>query len=261
MLIVGGVMIRDLLRYGVWGHWCDCCYRPLVLGTTRLWCLTCTVPAAAWPDAPEGASSCDPLNCSCWWLQNHSCNTCGTQRDNMKQSSNMMGKKGSQWFCVSTRLSPFPFTLVWLWWYLGYRMYTSIKINTSILSLLLRFINTQVHFSTNSISNVPPCGESMSPLSWQPCCKDTLLLLPSSLRDIETWLDRISTKHLKRVVQAFIAPRLDCWNSWWAGFIQSSLSHLLTGAKRTDPITLVLSSLHWFSVLFKTESKNHIDCV
>lgn len=35
---------------------------------------------------------------------------------------------------------------------------TSIKINTSILSLLLRFINIQVHFSTSSISNVPPCG-------------------------------------------------------------------------------------------------------
>lgn len=39
-------------------------------------CLTCTAPAAARPGAPEGASSCGSLNCSCWWWQNRSCSTC-----------------------------------------------------------------------------------------------------------------------------------------------------------------------------------------
>lgn len=38
--------------------------------------LTCTAPAAARPGAPEGASSCGSLNCSCWWWQNRSCSTC-----------------------------------------------------------------------------------------------------------------------------------------------------------------------------------------
>lgn len=43
--------------------------------------LTCTAPAAARPDAPEGASSCGSSDCSCWWWQNHSYSTWEMEED------------------------------------------------------------------------------------------------------------------------------------------------------------------------------------
>lgn len=48
-------------------------------------CLTCTAPAAARPGAPEGASSCGSLNCSCWWWQNRSCSTCRGHLERKKE--------------------------------------------------------------------------------------------------------------------------------------------------------------------------------
>ncbi len=75
----------------------------------------------------------------------------------------------------------------------------------------------------------------------------------------------LSFKDLETVIHAFITSRLDYCNSLYVGICQRHLSHLqivqnaaarlLTGMKKRDHITPVLSSLHWLPVQYRIDFK------
>lgn len=146
-----------------------CCCRPLVLRTTRLWCLTCTVPAAAWPDAPEGASSCDPLNCSCWWLRNRSCNTCRTQRDDMKRSSNTMFLR----LQPSIAASLYSGLVMMVSWISNVHQYRDKYQYPEFIIEVYEHPGAFLHLLNIQCPPVWWGNVSFAPLSWQHCCKDT----------------------------------------------------------------------------------------
>ena len=72
-------------------------------------------------------------------------------------------------------------------------------------------------------------------------------------------------KQLEMVIHAFITSRLDYCNSLLIGIDQASLkrlqlvqiaaARLLTGTKKRDHITPVLSSLHWLPVKYRIDFK------
>lgn len=69
----------------------------------------------------------------------------------------------------------------------------------------------------------------------------------------------------KKVVHALITSRLDYCNSLYFGIdqcsvrrlqlVQNAAARLLTGTRRRDHITPVLSSLHWLPVVFRIQFK------
>ncbi len=75
----------------------------------------------------------------------------------------------------------------------------------------------------------------------------------------------LSFKDLETVIHAFITSRLDYCNSLYVGICQRHLSRLqivqnaaarlLTGMKKRDHITPVLSSLHWLPVQYRIDFK------
>ncbi|KAL2082231.1 hypothetical protein ACEWY4_022049 [Coilia grayii] len=72
-------------------------------------------------------------------------------------------------------------------------------------------------------------------------------------------------KDLETVIHAFITSRLDYCNALYFGLPQSQLAHLqlvqnaaarlLTGKRRQEHITPVLSSLHWLPICFRIHFK------
>lgn len=76
---------------------------------------------------------------------------------------------------------------------------------------------------------------------------------------------------LEKVIHAFISSRLDYCNSLYVGIGQSELNRLqlvqnaaarlLTGKKKQEHITPVLSSLHWLPVRHRIDFKDSFICV
>ncbi len=85
------------------------------------------------------------------------------------------------------------------------------------------------------------------------------------LRMISRLKPILSFKDLETVIHAFITSRLDYCNSLYVGICQRHLSRLqivqnaaarlLTGMKKRDHITPVLSSLHWLPVQYRIDFK------
>ena len=75
----------------------------------------------------------------------------------------------------------------------------------------------------------------------------------------------LSQKDLEKVIHAFITSPLDYCNSLYVGIdqaelnrlqlVQNAAAHLLTGTKKREHITPVLSSLHWLPVRYRIDFK------
>ena len=79
---------------------------------------------------------------------------------------------------------------------------------------------------------------------------------------LRPWLDQLN---LEKVIHAFITSRLDYCNSLYVGIdqaelnrlqlVQNAAAHFLTGTKKREHITPVLSSLHWLPVRYRVDFK------
>lgn len=82
------------------------------------------------------------------------------------------------------------------------------------------------------------------------------------LAKVKPYLDQ---KDFEKVIQAFISSRLDNCNALYVGIehsqpnrlqiVQNAAARLLTGTKKREHITPVLSSLHWLPVKFRINFK------
>ena len=85
------------------------------------------------------------------------------------------------------------------------------------------------------------------------------------LRVIAQLKPSLSFKDLETVIHAFITSRLDYCNALYYGLpqnqlarlqlVQNAAARLLTGTKRQEHITPVLSSLHWLPICFRIQFK------
>ena len=85
------------------------------------------------------------------------------------------------------------------------------------------------------------------------------------LRQIAKIKNFLSRPDLEKVIHALISSRLDYCNSLYSGIASASLARLqlvqkaaarlLTGTRRWDHITPVLTSLHWLPVKFRIDFK------
>ncbi len=83
------------------------------------------------------------------------------------------------------------------------------------------------------------------------------------LRIISRLKSTLSFQDLEKVIHAFITSRLDYCNSLYLGLpksllarlqmVQNAAARLLTGAKKHDHITPILTSLHWLPVSFRIQ--------
>jgi len=85
------------------------------------------------------------------------------------------------------------------------------------------------------------------------------------LRQLRPFIRSLTMEDTKTLVPAFISCRLDYCNSLLYGVIdnvmrrvqslQNAAAHLITGARRHDHITPVLSQLHWLPLRWQVEFK------
>ena len=85
------------------------------------------------------------------------------------------------------------------------------------------------------------------------------------LRQLRPFIRALTMEDTKTLVPVFISCRLDYCNSLLYGVtdnvmrrvqsLQNAAAHLITGARRRDHITPVLSQLHWLPVRWQVEFK------